>query len=614
MLEPQDRRLLFEALRPPTGYELDVAVGTTYSLDLLTLLTAPLGFTLFDWQEREGRPTADPVALLEAIRRNAERMAIFCEAGRISVPRKHHQLFGYLEGSVVEVTSPNPGGVFHPKLWVLRMLGPDGHVRYRLMCLSRNLTPDRSWDVTLVLDGELLDRKVGISANHPLADFVAALPTLAVNPVSESVQRQAQVVSEDLRKVEFELPAGFDEYVFWPLGIPKYKRWPFPSDADCGVVISPFLSAETVSRLGRECQGVALVSRAEELMKLPAESLAPFDEVYTLAPAAEAEAESDEVVESGEGLTGLHAKVYVVDHGWRASVWVGSANATRSAFERNVEFLVELVGQKKGCGTAALLGHGTGAAGFLDLLQPYTPGPPVATDPIAERLEEMLESARVELARGKLAAKIDPAPGGLFSLRLVRGVSTPIALPDGVTAWTWPLSLHRDSGARQPNVQGDPVVADFGAVALLSLTGLFGFAIQARHEGAEAECEFVLNLPLLGAPESRREAILRSLLDDRGKVLRFLLFLLDLEKGSAIGDDTFLNGGGNGGTPPYGPAGDAVPLLEALLRALDRDPKRLDQVAALVKDLSATPEGQRLLPERFMDVWPSIWEARQTLL
>jgi hypothetical protein len=77
-------------------------------------------------------------------------------------------------------------------------------------------------------------------------------------------------------------------------------------------------------------------------------------------------------------------------------------------------------------------------------------------------------------------------------------------------------------------MQGDPV-SDFGAVALLSLTGLFGFAIRSRCEGREADCEFVLNLPLHGAPENRREAILRSLLDDRAKVVRFLLFLLGLE-------------------------------------------------------------------------------------
>ena len=46
-----------------------------------------------------------------------------------------------------------------------------------------------------------------------------------------------------------------------------------------------------------------------------------------------------------ETLTGLHAKLYITDAGWKSSLWTGSANATSAAFSRNVEFLVELVGK-----------------------------------------------------------------------------------------------------------------------------------------------------------------------------------------------------------------------------------------------------------------------------
>ncbi len=40
MLQPTDRRLLFDALAPPSGFKLDFAVGTTYTLDLFALLSA----------------------------------------------------------------------------------------------------------------------------------------------------------------------------------------------------------------------------------------------------------------------------------------------------------------------------------------------------------------------------------------------------------------------------------------------------------------------------------------------------------------------------------------------------------------------------------------------
>ncbi len=89
MLEAEDRQLLLDALRPPAGYALDRAVGTTYSLDLMSLLVAPLAFALFDREASDGRLVADPIALLEAVRRNADRIDIFCQAGQIAVPREH---------------------------------------------------------------------------------------------------------------------------------------------------------------------------------------------------------------------------------------------------------------------------------------------------------------------------------------------------------------------------------------------------------------------------------------------------------------------------------------------------------------------------------------------
>src|SRR5207249_7591823 len=97
MLAPRSRRLLLDALRPPAGYRLDRAVGTSYTLDLLALLTAPLAFTFFDCEDNEGRPATDPLALLQAIRRHAGRIHLFCQAGRIAVPRPGQHLLHYLE-------------------------------------------------------------------------------------------------------------------------------------------------------------------------------------------------------------------------------------------------------------------------------------------------------------------------------------------------------------------------------------------------------------------------------------------------------------------------------------------------------------------------------------
>ena len=53
-------------------------------------------------------------------------------------------------------------------------------------------------------------------------------------------------------------------------------------------------------------------------------------------------------------LAGLHAKTYVIERGYAAHLVLGSANATKAAFDGNIEFLVELVGKKSRLGIDTL--------------------------------------------------------------------------------------------------------------------------------------------------------------------------------------------------------------------------------------------------------------------
>ena len=82
MLRPDERQHLLELLRPPAGSKLDIAVGTTFSLDLLSALMLPLSFAFFDWEHEDGELVADPLALLEALRRYGDRFTIFCQSGQ----------------------------------------------------------------------------------------------------------------------------------------------------------------------------------------------------------------------------------------------------------------------------------------------------------------------------------------------------------------------------------------------------------------------------------------------------------------------------------------------------------------------------------------------------
>ena len=105
-LTPETRVLLTDALRPPAGYRVEIAVGTTYSLNLTALLLAPLSFALFDRENSDELSAVDPIRVLEAVRRYAEHTTVFCQAGGIHVPSSYRSILTFVEDSVLEVMPP----------------------------------------------------------------------------------------------------------------------------------------------------------------------------------------------------------------------------------------------------------------------------------------------------------------------------------------------------------------------------------------------------------------------------------------------------------------------------------------------------------------------------
>jgi hypothetical protein len=269
VLNPEIRNIYLEELRPPVDYNLDRAVGTTFSLDLLSLLMAPLAMTLFG-AENKSDILRDPIAVLEALRRSADKLAIFCQQGRISIPRKDTRLYSYLEDIVYDV-QPEGKGVFHPKIWLFRFISDNKPVLYKFLCLTRNLTFDNSWDTVLTLEGELREDRVnGFSDNKSLSDFIRTLPQLAVNGVSNQVQDYINLISEEVRRVEWETPYNFDDEIqFIPLGIQGYTRRSLELGQYSRVLtVSPFVSDITLKNIFNKGSNNVLISRGESVDKI----------------------------------------------------------------------------------------------------------------------------------------------------------------------------------------------------------------------------------------------------------------------------------------------------------------------------------------------------------
>jgi hypothetical protein len=613
VLTPKDRTLLLEALRPPDDYRLDVAVCTTYSLDLMAMLVAPLALTFFDWVGGDGEPTRDPNALLEAIRRNVDRIHLFCQAGQIAVPGAYKPLFSYLESAIHEVRPHHAGGVFHPKVWVLRYAAPDEAPKYRLLCASRNLTFDRSWDTLLVLDG-VMGRRDN-QHNAPLARFIQALPELAVQGLDGEIRKTMDVLAADLGRVEFELPPHVEELRFWPLGLPGGEdQWPFPAQAERGLVIAPFLGANTLKRLSMSDEQT-LVSRLDSLALLDEGQLAGY-ETLALSDGADLEAEDhvgEEDVPDFEGtLSGLHAKLFAFDTDGQGQVWTGSANATSAAFHRNVEFLVEMRGRSRDMGVEAILSPSEKGVNVLrDLLEPFTPQAEGGSDPGQQAVDHALFALRQFVVDQGLAVTTSRVDEDLFNLAVAPAHDT--ALPDvEFELDCWPLTLKQEAGARQMTVKAGMQLV-FPSLSFEALTTFFAFEGRVTAGGLSGTCRFVLNLPGTGFPENRRQRLLQFLLKDRSQVMRYLWLLLAEDGTLSLGDITGSSGSGAMGADGQEGFHADMPMLESLVRALDRNPDKLDQVARFVTELQSTEEGSALLPEDFDQVWKPLWAAREAL-
>jgi hypothetical protein len=422
----------------------------------------------------------------------------------------------------------------------------------------------------------------------------------------ETLNKVAQMQYE-VRRVRFEPPEGIEELSFHPMGIPGYRNFTFGPPKRRMLVMSPFLSDNFVKNLVRQRKGCVLISRQVSLEMINTETLQQYGTVFTLSRDVETE-ESDEEV-----LSGLHAKLFVMDDGWKANVWTGSANATDAAFNTNVEFLVCLRGRLGDLGIGKLLVQEGHHASFADLLQEYRgKEETVVTDATQKELEKRLRTVRLALLAAKLFAEITPVENTReFQLELKTVPGNERIVIGDVKIRCWPITLPSHRAVPIDMCQG--IGVNFGKVSLDALTAFFAFELVCAGNGQTCTERFVTKVPLVGLPEGRMQKLLGSLLENKSQVLRLLLLLLADSSMPMDKLTTFHGFSGIAGTSSDSESG-GIPLLESLMKALARSSEKLDRISRLVEDLEKTDESVNLLPDGFMPVWKSIWQIRKEMV
>ncbi|SSC25210.1 Hypothetical protein KLENKIAIHU_3834, partial [Klenkia terrae] len=579
VLEPDGRALLLDALRPPDGYILDSAVATTFTVHLESALSVALAFI-----PRRLADSADPIALMEAVRSAADRLDVFHQAGMAAAPQSHSSIVAFLEPVLHAVRRPKAGHLFHPKLWALRFVADEGEgVRMRLVVPSRNLTSDRSWDLLLQLDGELTDSADPV--NEPVARLLEALPGLSVGEVSQVRRARIGRVADDVRRTRWELPQDMTDISFDVLGFGAVLEDDFFVGTRDVVVISPFLTPAGLATVtaGRPA---TVISRQATLDALPADTLAGHD-VYVLDPlTSELVQAPDAGPPVATGLAGLHAKCYVLSYDRRTWIRVGSANATEAAFGGNAEIIVTLVGPSSKLGAAEMFGDD---GPLRSILTTYTPQTPEDDDAELTRLDNVL----VDLASGLFTVTV------LGGDDAYRARFTGPALAPGEAGIEVSARMITLPGSDQPLRAGEPVDLTFGPMAIDEISA-FVVLTATGPDGARARCLVLADL--VDAPGGRLDAVIAGQVDTPEKFLRFLALLL------GAGDSTFLMGAADAGdaSRAVGVRFEAPGLFELLMRALVDHPDRLEDLARLVPKVA----GAGVLPPGFAEIWAVVDAAR----
>lgn len=336
--------LVYNEIVATPGYELEFAVGTTYSLDAEAILAIALSFArLGDVTDADFQ---SPFRLLEGLRQANSKVAIFCNRGGLQPPVRMNPLYAMLDKSVFEVADERKGNElanFHPKVWVIkeRSLDNPNKRQVKLIVMSRNLTKDTSLDCAVSMTAPLGVRtNAELRRKHqPLKDFLIILAEKAVVDKRKKIRKLANEIDS---MGAFELEQPYEDYEFLPIHFGENLNSEIDFETELPgermAVVSPFIDATTLTWLNnfRPKQEKILITRMDslspEIMNLYS---GENREVWVMTQVAE---------QNDIQSMNLHAKMYL---SWGPKtggihLWLGSANATHSGFYRNSEFLLKL--------------------------------------------------------------------------------------------------------------------------------------------------------------------------------------------------------------------------------------------------------------------------------
>ena len=323
---------VFEALRPSADQTLDRAAFATFSLDLVAVAALVLSLGRAGEQELE----AGPLSLVDALETIAPRIDVVFQKDRLKPAARHHGVLHMLDRRLHAVQPPR-GASYHPKLALVRYLGPREAVTWKLWLGSRNLTGGQDREAGLLLVGRL-----GGSGGRRVS-AIAAMAGDLLEPAAWISGFATELASVRWRAPEGVTLRGFQ----WRRA---GERKPFVAalrGANRTVAISPFVDdfgcmafngCPANLLLTTFNAAAALKARADVAVAVCRPPI--FDVAMPVEPPAAPPAVDDVSLPEPAGV---HAKLLLRQKGETNRLWLGSANLTRRGMDGpNAELLVEL--------------------------------------------------------------------------------------------------------------------------------------------------------------------------------------------------------------------------------------------------------------------------------
>lgn len=588
-----DDHLYGDLLSSP-GYDVEFAVGTTYSLDLKALLIVP--YSLGAFGDLSSSIKSSPLFLLESIRRSSEKFVLFCHRGGIHAPKELQSFYSLLEDSIFEVVNKeSPLSNFHPKMWLIKEVNHENKddKQLKVIIISKNMDFDNNIDVVVSLTGKINMGVSRRSRHHAsLSDFVLELS----NYIKGDKKHKVEGLADDLLHVSrFEVDeTRFEpgEYEFIPFfqgrNLNERVLYPDALQGHSVMAISPFIDEKTMRdinyRIGKNGRNV-LVTRYGYV------SEAIFD-IYNRDNGA-VYVVNDQMINNEYVPIDLHAKTYFVSglkNEGGCFLYLGSANATYSAFHKNTELLVRLklkngqllfenfekeflqIDEQKG---ESLIYERLNAPNEKAEAHEYSP----------------LEKYIRELLCSNFKANVTPNENGKYNVQIKspqRKEKFPLTIAP-LQMPTFAEPLHNEV-----------VFKD------IPLAKLSEFYIVKGNQGDE-HIEEVIKIPTKGIPENRNEEIFRSIVDSRDKFYNYISFMLcdDPEEYFFEMEQIakHLKGDGKSLSSPM-----TGRIYEQMLKIAAANPEQLsslEDVLRIVKDKSFAQEFLSLY-EQFQSIIPKL--------